>query len=145
MSSAALLLAGLLAVAPNLPGVEAPQTTLDLINDLRHENPSRRLYAARELRRQARHALRDANARPGSLKADESLVALTLFDEKVAGICIDAVASDENIARQCADILGLLETVAARPALSAAAARADARGLQRALARALRRIEGANP
>lgn len=139
------LLAAFLAVSPNIPGHDQERTSADLVGELRHENAARRLYAARELRRQARAALRDADAPPGSIRADESIVALRLFDEKVAPTCAEIVDKDVDIALQCADILGMLETQAALPALRAAAARNTNPRLLRHLHRAVDRIEAAAP
>lgn len=101
-------------------GEKKAKSVPELVADLDDEDAPERLYAARTLRRQVKHALRLSQGREGSESADDALVELQQFDDLLAPRCISAVGRADNITVHCADILGSLETAAALPALEQA-------------------------
>lgn len=96
------------------PPLDDPQM---LISDLLGEVPKDRLYAARELRRQARRAVGDLHSRD-DIRSAEARLLLEQFDHQLAPACIAAL-SERTLAGLCADVLRTLETTAAIPALKA--------------------------
>ena len=129
------------AVMPSKPTTEA-----ELLEDLLDGRESEQLFAARELRRQARVAVQQLYARD-ELTALEARQTLARFDETLAPVCMDVLVRPALTAA-CADILGTLETQAALPALQAALASAERRSARRHLEDAIQAIdqsEGATP
>jgi len=127
------------------------ETVEDWVRDLQKKDPAKRLFAARTIRTELRVALnQSANSPSGSIRADEALARLDDFEKLAAPVCIAHIenADDPNrgnakkLALSCGDILGMLQTDAAIPALKARAAKENGR-LQRRLTRNLNKIEGA--
>ncbi len=151
---AALLLAGLLAspAARAQPGAQVvqtgPRTFDDYLGQLLEPDASDRLFAARELRRRVRRAVRLARRGDrASLAVADALASLDDFDRYLAPRCIEAVEHTErfgNILVPCADILGLLGTREALPALRAAREAETRRRPRRHLDRAVQAIEAAD-
>jgi hypothetical protein len=114
-----LLLQSALAAPP--PAPIAPEFTEDpqqLIVNLSGDSAKDRVFAARELRRQARRAVGDLDSRD-DLRAAEARLLLEALDSQAAPACIAALGS--HIAGLCADVLAILETTGSLPALHAAA------------------------
>ena len=149
----ALLLGWLLAAAwgQGRPSVMAPRDPnasqeppgpLDLMRDLSGQDGPDRLLAARDLRRMARRNLKLSNRQRGDeLVVNDAIVQLAELDHLVAPTCSGLLTAGA-VARPCADILGILETVTALPALQAALPSAGRRN-RRHLERAIKRIERA--
>lgn len=128
-------------VAPRHGG---PDSFLDLARDLTSADKGDRQLAARALRRRARVLLRESERKEGTLTQLEAVATLADYDAKVAPRCLK-VLDQPDLIRPCADILGLLETAEARAPLAQALASEPRRGVQRAIERALRRIDAAHP
>jgi hypothetical protein len=153
VSALVLLLGGLLAasaqsrpsvMAPTHPGSgrEEPPGLADTVAALRGADGPDRLLAARDLRRLARRNLRLSNRSGGDeLLVQEALVLLEEMDRLVAPTCIGLLQAGA-VARPCADVLGVLETADALPALRDALSTAG-RLERRRFARAIARIERA--
>ena len=89
-----------------------------MISDLVSGAPKDQLYAARELRRQARRAVGDLYSRD-DIRTAEAKLLLETFDQQLAPACTTAL-SVSALAGLCADVLRTLETTAALPALRSA-------------------------
>jgi hypothetical protein len=115
-----------------------------VIEDLEGGRRPQRLLAARELRRQVRRAIRESWAPEGSITADEAMQAMQWFDDNLAPLCADVVLEEEPVlVRNCARVLGMLETRAALAQLQQASARPQGWRQSRALRRAIGQIEEA--
>lgn len=126
-------------IAPKDPQAnQGPPTAAELMRALGGDNGPDRLLAARDLRRMARRNLKLSNRRRGDeLVINDAIVQLDELDAEAAPTCA-ALLTEGAVARPCADILGILETAAALPALRAAlptASRHNRRHLERAIAR----------
>ena len=155
MILSALLLSTALAAPPvrTKPAVaNTPYETVeDWVRDLQKKDPAKRLFAARTIRTELRVALNQAAKSPaGSIRGDEALARLDDFEKLAVPACIAHIenADDPNrgnakkVALSCGDILGMLKTDEAVPALKARAAKENGR-LQRRLTRNLKKIESA--
>jgi len=135
-----LLLWSLTAVAagPGIAPRARPTTPEALIADLLEGKPSDQLFAVRELRRLTRQKLTDLKHRDPvrSLEAKQFLV---VFDEQLAPACVEHLSAPK-LRAQCADILSLLETKDALPALYRALPDANRRS-QRRIMHAIEAIE----
>jgi len=101
------------------------------------------LFAARELRRQVRWALRVTSRDEGaSLSASEGWLMLEDFDRSLAPACIKGL-DEPNISGPCATILGLLETEAALPALQESLHKTRRPQVRRKTQRAINNIQAA--
>lgn len=121
-----------------LAGVE------DLVRDLRGQDDADALYAARELKAQARtHQKTVARGRPGSLRVQEARQQLSLIEERAVGPCLDRL-NDPRVAAPCAGLLAELGLTETLPALNRAAEDEELpRRARRAAERAIRRLEQA--
>ena len=110
-----------------------------LLADLDHPDAPRRLFAARELRRRVKQALRLSESDRGdALDAQAALLELQVYDERLAPRCLLALSEPQTLL-PCVDVLGLLETEAARPGLEELA-RGGKRRARRHAERALERL-----
>jgi HEAT repeat protein len=124
----------LAAPAAALTQRERPETPEALIADLRDGRPPDQLFAVRELRRLTRISIAETNHRD-PIRSMEARQFLIVFDDALAPTCTELLGSP-RLTRSCADILGMLETGAALPALEAAlpdARRATRRHIERAI------------
>ena len=113
------------------------------LRDLSSSESQARLFAARELRRQVRWALRVTSRDDGtSLSASEGWLMLEDFDRSLAPVCI-AGLNEPNISGPCASILGLLETESALPALQESLRNAPRMQVRRKTQRAINNIQAA--
>lgn len=130
MSRTAALLAALLCASTALanptpadiyahPDVLRMASTAEYAADLRGADRSDRLFAARELRRQALSAARHADG-PPSERQLEARVALQDLRADAGRAAIAALADHADVRGPCADILGVLGDPGALPALTAA-------------------------
>jgi hypothetical protein len=136
-----ILLWSLVAAAQTIQELiprERPDTPEGLIADLQDGRSPDQLYAVRELRRLARISLSDVKHRD-PIRSMEARQFLVVFDDKLAPICIENLP-DTKLTRPCADILGLLETESALPALNAVLPDTR-RGTRRHVERAIHAIE----
>ncbi len=115
-----------------------PETPEELIAGLGGSHAPDQLYAARELRRLTRMSLKEVASRD-AIRSLEARQFLAVFDNTLAPLCIELLP-DPKLTRPCADILGLLETDAALPALRARQPETT-RGTQRSIERAIQTIE----
>ena len=129
MRAAALL--GLLLLTAAAPAaaqqsmLEGPGTPLktreELVRELDRGSTPDKLYAARELRRQAREAARGLKrGQPGSMRAMEARETMSDLRRDVP-VPAAACLSISRVRGVCADILRIIEAKEALPALSAAA------------------------
>ena len=125
-----------------LHGVPIPQdTSLErYASDLVGQDAHKRLFAARVLRTRVREAWRVAGKAGDDLRNTEALQTLSDFDTLIAPRCIRQLAV-ANTLRPCADILGMLETKDALPALRNAQNNVQQRRDRRVLKSAIERIE----
>lgn len=115
------------------------------VSELSNARASQRLYAVRVLEARVRRAIQATEHHaPGDLEFDDATSELQLFDEALAPACV-AVLGERNVAPACADILGLLETKAALPALEAAQKAPVSNRAARHIRRAIGLIEAASP
>ncbi len=145
-----LLLAGLLsaptAEAVNAQNVRDPNRVRTLDNelsDLLSGSASRRRFAARNLLKGTRTALRTVESRNPEIQA-EALLYLEDMDRQVAPECMENLDKPELLL-PCAKLLGLLETQAALPVLQAALPMAEGGRTQRAITAAIESIQAAAP
>ena len=117
---------------------QRPTAPEDLIADLSEGRPPDQLFAARELRRLIREELKDLDHRD-PVRSMEARQNLALFDRVLAPMCVEKL-SVEPLTASCADILGLLETEDALPALREVQESTTGRAQRRAV-RAIERIE----
>ena len=110
--------------------------------DLVGDDEPKRLYAARVLLRRVRTAWRLAVRDDADIRTIEARQTLSEFDELVAPRCIRQLTVRSTV-KTCAKILGLLETQAALSTLEEQLNTAQKRRTQRALRRAIERVEGA--
>jgi len=121
------------------PGGQGEEVQLPvLLKDLQEGDHAEKRFAARELRRQARLALRGQGS-SSPVRAVESRQLLSDFDHSVAPLCIEQL-DDPWTRRHCADILGMLETESALPSLEQRLIVEDSRRTRRHLQRAIDRI-----
>ena len=127
------------------PAVATPQQGLvSLLDDLSGSRPPDRLFAARELRRQVRGAIRATRRnRPGSLASDDAMAQLEDFDRTVAPRCISVLGKDD-VRLHCAEILGMLETAEALAPLRAALEQEQRPRVRRHIQRAITLVEEGN-
>jgi len=121
---------------------QGAQSTTELIRQLSSSDRAVRLLAARSLRTEVRANLRLIKREHGILSA-AALVQLDDFDRHLAPVCI-ARLEMRDLTRPCADILRLLETEAALPAIDEAIMverRTSARKRLEKAARAIREAE----
>ncbi len=120
---------------------DSPDTSLDrYLADLNGTDRSDRLFAARELKSRLKKALRDVKpSRQASLAYAESQAILGDFQQMVVPACVQALDL-ANVAPVCADILGLMESREAIPALRASLKSSPPPRLYRHINRALKRI-----
>jgi hypothetical protein len=89
------------------PAVFGPQTLEDYARDLQSSAPGKRTFAARELRRQVRHARRTIDKGRGDpIWVDEARVALADLRLQVAPITAQSMHKYGDVRAACADILG---------------------------------------
>lgn len=115
--------------ALNGPRRAAP-TLADYVDDLDSSSRPKRVFAARELSRQVRLALRAANGPETALSTAAAFDELAQMDARLAPACVRAL-DDPAISRVCTRILGRLETAAACPQLQARSGRAARRAVRR--------------
>ncbi len=132
--------AGTEAYAPRL---KLPDTMQGYAQDLVGEDAANRVLAARALRRRIKVELRGLRGPAGSVSRMEALADLADYDNVVAPACIEGL-SVANTRRPCADILRMLETRDALPALAAARDAEPRKGVRRRLDRALISIQAAH-
>lgn len=146
-----LLLALTLAAAPSRPPIppqaESAQLQDRSIEDwarmLRGSDRADRRLAARELLRQVRAARRAAeHARAGSVEELESRQSLAHLREALERPCTVSLEV-ADVARACAQMLGLLELSSALPALEAALAAEPPKRTAKAIVKAIEEIEAA--
>ncbi len=102
-----------------------PVSVDELVRDLRGSDEPDALYAARELKAQARSYNRTlARGKPGSIRVQEARQALAQIEERASGPCIEFL-EDSRLAAPCAGLLAELGLVEALPALRSAAALED--------------------
>lgn len=127
--------------APPPSTSEGPQTNAQLVYQLRHGSHGEQQYAARELHRAVRSAVRDERYAPAdsmrALEARETLVEL----QGPLGVACIASLNEPSLARSCANILVLLETSNAVEPLKAALSAGPGWRSRRALQRALDQLE----
>ena len=121
--------------------IDQDTSTERYASDLLGSDVSERLYAARVLRRRVRSAWRIAGRNGAGLHAIEARQTLAHFDVVVAPRCIRQLTM-KGIRVPCAQILGMLETNDALPALKTAAKRTLSAREQRAVEVAIGRIKG---
>lgn len=129
-----LLLRAALAAPPTPIAPELEMDPQQLVANLKGDVLKDRVYAARELRRQARLAVADLSS-SDDLRAAEARLRLEALDSDVAPACIAALP-DPKVSGLCADVLRVLETTEALPALRAelpGARGAQARKLSKAI------------
>jgi hypothetical protein len=113
----------------------------ELVRELRSEDRADSLYAARELKAQAKGFNKTLRrGQPGSIRVLEARQQLAVIEERAAGPCIDFLV-DERLAAPCAGLLMELELTAALPALYAAAEQELPRRSNRAILRAIDALE----
>ena len=111
------------------------------VQDLTHSTAARRSYAGRVLVRRVKSARRAAARGPeDDLTRAGALQVLTDFDQQVAPTCIRHLAVTE-ITGACAEILRVLETRAALPALQAQLQVETRRRVKKRLKKAIERLE----
>ncbi|MEL6345943.1 MAG: hypothetical protein AAFV53_22720 [Myxococcota bacterium] len=110
-----------------------------LLRDLVGERRSSQVYAARELRRQARMTVLLLHE-PDQDTVMEARLRLSDFDKQLAPACV-SVLDQPHVTFLCADILGTLETTSALPALEATFQAADKRRNRKSLERNIDRLQ----
>ena len=115
-----------------------PETPEELVSALGGSHAPDQLCAARELRRLTRMSLKETASRD-PIRSLEARQFLAVFDNTLAPLCIELL-TEPKLTRPCADILSLLETDAALPALKARLPE-TARGTQRSIERAIQTLE----
>ncbi len=110
--------------------------------DLVGQDPHDRIFAARTIRTRVREAWRWAGGATDHLRAIEARQTLSFFDVLVAPRCTRQLTVP-NVMRPCAQILGMLETKDALPALEDAYQTAQQRRDKRAIQVAIERIQSA--
>ena len=113
----------------------------ELVRDLRGEDASDALFAARELKAQTKSYNKTvARGNPSSVRVLEARHKLAQIEERAAGPCLDLLW-DDRMARPCAGLVAELGMTNALPALHDAN-QPDRPGLtRRALRRAIRSLE----
>lgn len=120
----------------------APKTTADLLADLRGEDNSNRLYAARSLKSGLRRALAvEARGREGTLAVIEARSFLFEMESRLPEACVLALEAP-NTVTPCADMLAWMEVRTAVPALEARLAVETRRRARRHLEAALQALRG---
>ena len=132
-----VLAAGPLPTSP----VRQDTTTERYADDLVGQDVSDRLYAARVLLRRVRTAWRVAGRKGDALQTIEARQTLANFDQLVAPRCIRQLAV-RNVRIPCTQILGMLETKEAVPALQQVTLASLSSREHRIVLRTIRRIEG---
>jgi hypothetical protein len=124
-------------VSGDEPSIEAK------IDELESSLARDRRLAAIQLRRETRRMLRDSERQGGDeIRSLEARQTLMVFDDKLAPVCTEQLGV-ANLTALCAEILGLLETEAALPALETVLAEEHRAGVRKRVARAIERIRGA--
>lgn len=116
------LLAAVLANGPlvQAPEDDLPQTIDELARSLLDDSRGERLYAARALRRDLRVTIRTLErGRTDSLIYMEAVQQYERLDDAILPACMQALGAPD-VSRHCAQMLGMLQDPAARPALEAA-------------------------
>ncbi len=122
-----------------------PHSVEKYAQDLTSTNRAKRRFAARVLLRRVRTARRLAARGPeDDLTRAEAQQTLTDFDHLVAPRCTDHLSTVE-ISGPCADILRLLETKAAIPALESHLQEESRPGVRRRIEKALHTIRQVSP
>lgn len=121
---------------------EQVRTVQDELDDLMSGRAPERRYAARNLSRQVRQALRASERASHPEREAEALLFLEDMDRLVAPQCI-ASLDEEEVLLPCARILGLLETQAARAPLAERLEALESRRARRIVSEALARIDAA--
>ncbi len=113
----------------------------ELVRDLRGEDPSDALFAARELKAQTKSYNKTVErGNPSSVRVLEARQKLAQIEERAAGPCLDML-SDDRMARPCAGLIAELGMTNALPVLHEAH-QPDRPGLtRRVLKRAIRSLE----
>lgn len=123
------------------PTTQQPETPKDLVAKLRQGSRGERKYAARELRRVVRDAVQaERHADPDSIRGLEARQTLAELQDPLGLACV-ASLSDPAIARNCAEILGMLEFESAIAPLRAALEVDPRWRTRRAMERALTDLE----
>jgi len=91
-----------------------------LAKDLDKGSKADKNFAVREIKRQIRNLLRELRTKD-ELYTIEPMFQLKEFDALVAPVCIEDVKEHNEMTGHCADILRMLETKEALPALYTAA------------------------
>jgi len=126
---------------PNSP-VHQDTSSERYINDLDSADANLRIFAARVLLRRTKEAARIGNRESTDLRVLEARAVLSAFDVSLAPRCT-RLLSTKNVARPCAQILGILETQKAIAPLKALIARDPARCVRRSASHAIERIQDA--
>ena len=136
---------GLAEAAGPVQNIPVPQDTSNAryAADLVGEDGPKRVYAARVLLRRVRTAWRFAVREDTDILTLEARQTLSEFDALVAPRCIRQLTVPDT-RRQCARILGLLETKGAIDPLKLEFESAKRRCDRKALLRAIERIEAAS-
>ncbi len=139
---AALLFSATVHAAGPIPNAPFRQDTSDAryANDLDGADRGDQLYAARVLLRRVRESVRVGAGLDVDIGVMEARQRLDDFDKTVAPKCI-RLLEGSAIRRQCARILGFLETASARGPLEVMATQSDRHCDRRAATWALRRIQ----
>jgi len=125
------------------PGHAQEDVSLErFARDLVGQNPHDRLFAARVIRTRVREAWRWAGGATDHFRTIEARQTLSTFDVLIVPRCTHQL-SVANLLRPCAQILGMLESNAALPALLEANKSARLRRDKRAVERAIDRIRAA--
>lgn len=120
------------------PATVGAKTTAMLLADLRSDDDSDRLYAARALRAQMKRALRvEARGASGTIAADEARSVLFELEARVPDACRAGMVEHPNVVAACADMIAWLEVDDAEPLLRAALAAETRKGVRRRIERAL--------
>lgn len=128
------------AAGVQAPG-QAPPQLADYLEDLDSGDQAKRRLAARTLRTMVKvEVKRSARVGGDDLQRDEALLSLQDFDKQLAPRCMEYLAAPA-LAVPCADILRLLETTEALPALREAAATTTRRRALRRLRRTIDALE----
>jgi HEAT repeat protein len=126
---------------PNSP-VQQDTSSERYINDLDSADPNLRIFAARVLLRRTKEAARIGNRESTELRVLEARALMSAFDVKLAPRCTRLLTT-KNVARACAQILGLLETQEAIGPLKALIAHEPSRRVRRSATHAIDRIQAA--
>lgn len=122
-------------------GSAQTKTTSELLTDLAGDNKANRLYAARALKGQLKHAQHVVeHAREGSLVRDEALANLDELEQRLPEQCQVALGS-ANVVAPAAEMLAMLKVKEAIPQIQQIVATETRRSVLKRLHAALASLE----